>query len=553
MGDLAIDWSSMVVKDGEDVSWKNPYDWSFLKTEARERRRGRDRERRGGGGSGSAGGGTGEDDIGGGGSALSSSASSSRPNPRGKRKVANKKKESEPESGKRGAAKVVTQNIADVANQVGEEALSGMAVPSANAEPPAGGKDDSAAAFGSPGIVETISALSSSAGVDNGDCSAGSVGVVGNKLLGENNVVPSSTPAGTAVERVAQAESGTNPAAIDNSEKQKEDGGSSGGGGGVRVGVPSRDIKQGRGSEDGTSKEIERDGFISASDGCRSGLVGAVEKGKDGTFPFCDDVKPSMETVTAVGDPVGKADKEATVRKATNSLGGASGAAKNYLLVGSKDQSVVGPDSSSSLATTSGSSDGVAKAVAAGQVDVADKDATASTKEEHKATSPNLKSAAEAVEAAVVEKASVADGRVDGSATPAAVTVANGVVTSLASKEADLAGGVGEEKGYDSGVAGASEEKIRAQGEGVTASPKEGRIEDAGAKEERGGDDNSAKEKIEEAKGSLVVKGPAASPTTEGAAAAVAASPGALKGEAKREGVSQVRFLGCVTVGQIGM
>lgn len=504
MGDLAIDWSSMVVKDGEDVSWKTPYDWSFLKTEARERRRGRDRERRGGGGSGSAGGGAGEDDIGGGGSALSCPVSSSRANPRGKRKVASKKKEIERESGKRGAAKVVAQNTADVTNQAGEEALPGMAVTSTNAKPPAGGKENSAAGFGSPGVVETVS--SSSGAVDNGDCSAGSVGVVENKVLGENNV-PSLTPAGTAVKGAVQSGNGINPAAVNDSEKRKEDGG----------GVPSRYVEQGHGSEGGTS----------VSDGCRSGLVGALEKGKDVAPPLCDDVKPSVETGTAVGDPVSKAEKEAAVRKATDSLESASGAAKHGLLLG--------PDSSSSLATTSGSSDGVAKVVVAGPVGVADQGATAATQEELRTTSPQLRSAAEAVEAVVVEKLVVAEGKVDGSA---AVIVANGVVTGLVSKEADLAGGVGEEKGGDNGVTGGSEEKIGAQGEGVTALPKDGRMEGGndyvGAKEERdGGDDN--------AKGSIAVMGAAADPTALGAAAAVAVSPGVSKGEAKGEGVSQVR------------
>ncbi|CAM9857778.1 unnamed protein product, partial [Sphacelaria rigidula] len=48
--DLAMDWTSMDVADGEDVSWKSPYDWTFLQVQARERRRDRDRERRGGGG-----------------------------------------------------------------------------------------------------------------------------------------------------------------------------------------------------------------------------------------------------------------------------------------------------------------------------------------------------------------------------------------------------------------------------------------------------------------------------------------------------------------------
>lgn len=512
MGDLAIDWSSMVVKDGEDVSWKNPYDWSFLKLEARERRRGRDRERRGGGGSGSTGGGAGEDDIGGGGSASSCSASSSRPNPRGKRKVANKKKETERESGKRGAAKVVVQNTADIANQAGEEVLPGIAGTSANAKPLAGGKENSAAGFGSPGVVETIS--SSPGAVDNGDCSAGSVGVVENKVLGENNV-PSSTPAGTSVKGAAQPGNGTNPAAANDSEKRKEDGGSD----------PSRYVEQGHGSGGGTS----------VSDDCRSGLVGALEKEKDYAPPLFDEVKPSVETGTVLGDPVGETKKEVAVRKATDSLERASGASKHDFLLG--------PDSSNSLATTRGSSDVVTKVVVAGPVGVADQGAMAAMKEEQRAASLQLRSAAEAVEAVVVEKAVVPEGKVDGSG---AVTVANGVVTGLVSKEADLAGGVGEEKGGDNGVAGGSEGKIGAQGKGVTASPKEGRMEGKH-------DIIGAKEEPDDVKGLIAIKGPAADSTALDAAAAVAASPSVSKGEAKGEGVSQVRFLGCVTVCQIGL
>ncbi|CAM9720842.1 unnamed protein product, partial [Choristocarpus tenellus] len=44
--DLGIDWTDLMVEEGEEVNWETPYDWSHLHDAARERRRGRDRDRR---------------------------------------------------------------------------------------------------------------------------------------------------------------------------------------------------------------------------------------------------------------------------------------------------------------------------------------------------------------------------------------------------------------------------------------------------------------------------------------------------------------------------
>ena len=160
MGDLAIDWSSMVVTDGEDVSWNSPYDWSFLKTEARERRRGRDRERRNGGG----GGGAGEEDIvggltgsGGGSGALGSpSVPSSRSTPKSKRKVVKKKEGGREWSTARraqAAAKDDEQTVAAEAVGTQKNAVFGVRHPAAAAAAVTGGDGNGPAGMGENSAV----------------------------------------------------------------------------------------------------------------------------------------------------------------------------------------------------------------------------------------------------------------------------------------------------------------------------------------------------------------------------------------------------------------
>lgn len=162
MGDLAMDWSSMVVKDGEDVSWKSPYDWSFLKMEARERRRGRDRERRGSSGGG-PGGAEGQDyPAVGGNTGPGPSVTSPRATPKGKRKVA-KKREGGRELARRAAAKAADAAAVEAAAVAAAEAA---------ATEVAGG----VAADGNPaGALNTGAAVA--------DPAAPATGVVRNALL----------------------------------------------------------------------------------------------------------------------------------------------------------------------------------------------------------------------------------------------------------------------------------------------------------------------------------------------------------------------------------
>lgn len=174
--DLGMDWSSMVVAEGENVSWKSPYDWSFLQVQARERRRGRDRERRGGGGgaldgldSGGNGGGeeltnAGEDyggvvraadgttvDALGAGphgeadsSLVAASAVSTRAAPKGKRKVGKKKSEGGREVKRRAAA--MTADIAAAVEEGPKEAQAAEAVgEKADGEGQAGSQETTAA------------------------------------------------------------------------------------------------------------------------------------------------------------------------------------------------------------------------------------------------------------------------------------------------------------------------------------------------------------------------------------------------------------------------
>lgn len=121
MENLAIDWSSMAVVDGEDVSWDSPYDWTFLKSQGRDRRKGKDREQRASlgedgraapnatvGGGGAA--------VGGGGPTAAAVGASARASSRAKRNVAKKSEDgrelTRPAAGKAAAAKAAVSPAA---------------------------------------------------------------------------------------------------------------------------------------------------------------------------------------------------------------------------------------------------------------------------------------------------------------------------------------------------------------------------------------------------------------------------------------------------------
>ncbi|CAM9142920.1 unnamed protein product [Ectocarpus sp. 12 AP-2014] len=96
IGNLAMDWSSMAVADGEDVSWDSPYDWTFLKSQGRDRRKGKDREQRAslgedGRATPNATVGSGRAAVGGGGPTAAAVGASACAPSRGKRKVAKKR------------------------------------------------------------------------------------------------------------------------------------------------------------------------------------------------------------------------------------------------------------------------------------------------------------------------------------------------------------------------------------------------------------------------------------------------------------------------------